>query len=167
MEFDVAGGMLRVNGRNIVENKHVKVLFRSSICSNSYFLQMGAYHTLDLEMNRTFTLTKLEWDLISLERIDTACDVTQKADIAAIVLQEGLANVMLITTNMTVVRQRIETPVPRKRKGSTTNYDKGLVRFFDQIYQAIIRHVDFTIVKVLIIASPGFVKVSIHTRSIY
>ncbi|KAJ3086319.1 hypothetical protein HK102_013295 [Quaeritorhiza haematococci] len=59
---------------------------------------------------------------------------------------------------MTIVRQRIETPVPRKRKGSTTNYEKGLQRFFDQVYQAILRHVNFEVVKALIIASPGFVK---------
>ena len=32
-------------------------------------LQMGAYHTLDLEMNRPFTLSKQEWDSVTLERI--------------------------------------------------------------------------------------------------
>lgn len=68
-------------------------------------------------------------------------------------MQEGLANVTLITQNMTIVRQRIDAPVPRKRKGSTTNYEKGLVRFYDQVMQAILRHVNFEIVKVLIIAS--------------
>ncbi len=30
---------------------------------------MGAYHTLDLEMNRKFTLAKHEWDSIAIERI--------------------------------------------------------------------------------------------------
>ena len=34
-------------------------------------LQMGAYHTIDLEMNRPFTLGKQEWDSVSLERIGT------------------------------------------------------------------------------------------------
>lgn len=38
---------------------------------------MGAYHTLDLEINRKFTLTKPEWDSVSLERVDIACDPTQ------------------------------------------------------------------------------------------
>jgi Predicted RNA-binding proteins len=38
---------------------------------------MGAYHTLDLEVNRKFTLTKSEWDSVALERVDTACDPTQ------------------------------------------------------------------------------------------
>jgi protein pelota len=30
---------------------------------------MGAYHTLDLELNRRFTLAKQEWDSVALERI--------------------------------------------------------------------------------------------------
>lgn len=38
---------------------------------------MGAYHTLDVEQNRKFTITKAKWDSISLERVDTACDPAQ------------------------------------------------------------------------------------------
>lgn len=38
---------------------------------------MGAYHTIDLEVNRKFTLAKSEWDSVALERVDTACDPTQ------------------------------------------------------------------------------------------
>ncbi|KAI9094654.1 hypothetical protein DFS34DRAFT_628608 [Phlyctochytrium arcticum] len=147
VEFDTQACMLRVAGRNIVENKFVK---------------MGAYHTIDLELNRNFTLLKPEWDVISLERIDDACNVAARAEIAAVVLQEGLANICLMTQNMTIVRQRIETNIPRKRRGSSTNHAKGMARFFDQVYQAILRHVNFDIVKVLIIASPGFVKEALY-----
>jgi stalled ribosome rescue protein Dom34 len=43
--------------------------------------KMGAYHTLDLEVNRKFTLTKSEWDSVALERVDTACDPTQVCNI--------------------------------------------------------------------------------------
>ena len=121
---------------------------------------MGAYHTIDLELNRNFTLAKEHWDVISLERIDNACDLTKRADVAAVVLQEGLANLCLVTQNMTIVRQRIETTIPRKRKGSTSSRDKSMDKFYDQVLQAILRHVNFEVVKVLILASPGFVKVS-------
>lgn len=38
---------------------------------------MGAYHTIDLELNRKFTLIKEEWDSIDLGRIETATDPTQ------------------------------------------------------------------------------------------
>ncbi|ORX90175.1 hypothetical protein K493DRAFT_278220 [Basidiobolus meristosporus CBS 931.73] len=143
VNFDPQVGLLRINGQNISENKYVK---------------LGAFHTIDLELNRNFTLLKPEWDTISLERVDEACDISKQADVAAVVLQEGLANICLLTQNMTIVRQRIETPVPRKRKGSTTNYEKGLQKFYQQVMEGILRHVDFSIVKTVIIASPGFVK---------
>ncbi|KAJ1995758.1 Translation factor pelota [Coemansia spiralis] len=141
--FDVQAGALRINGRNIAENK---------------FVGIGQYHTLDLEMNQPFTLRKSEWDLISLQRIKDACDITRQADVAAVTMHEGLAVICLLTQYMTVVRQRIEVPVPRKRRGSTTNYESGIERFYDQIYRGIKQHIDFSIIKVVILGSPGFVR---------
>lgn len=38
---------------------------------------MGAYHTIDLELNRKFTLIKEEWDSIDLGRIEMATDPAQ------------------------------------------------------------------------------------------
>lgn len=143
IDFDTQACVLRVKGRNIQENQYVK---------------MGAYHTLDLEMNRKFTLGKSEWDSVALERIDLACDPAQHADLAAVVMQEGLANVCLVTASMTLVRAKIETNIPRKRKGMCSQHDKGLHRFYDQVMQALLRHVDFDIVKCVLIASPGFLK---------
>ncbi|RUS80038.1 hypothetical protein EGW08_012208 [Elysia chlorotica] len=143
IDFDTQACVLRVSGRNISENQYVK---------------MGAYHTLLLEMNRQFTLNKQEWDSITLERIDQACDPAQHADLVAIVMQEGIAHLCLITPSMTLVRAKIETSIPRKRKGLCDQHTKGLHRFYNQIIQAFQRHVNFDIVKCVLIASPGFVK---------
>lgn len=143
LDFDVQACVLRVKGRNIVENQFVK---------------MGAYHTLDLELNRKFTLAKKVWDVVALDRIDLACDVTQTADVAAVVLQEGLAHVCLVTPSMTLVRTKVEHTIPRKRKGLCAQHDKGLIKFYDAVMQGILRHIKFDVVKCIIIASPGFVK---------
>jgi len=115
IDFDHQACMLRVKGRNIVENQYVK---------------MGAYHTLDLEPNRKFTLAKHHWDSVALDRVEMACDPTQHADLAAVIMQEGLAHVCLITNSMTLVRAKIDLSIPRKRKGHCTQHDKGLQRFF-------------------------------------
>lgn len=88
---------------------------------------MGAYHTVDIEPNRKFSLTKTCWDVVALERIDTACDPTQNADVAAVVMQEGLANVCLVTGAMTLVRAKIDVTIPRKRKGSPAQHEKVCV----------------------------------------
>ena len=59
--------------------------------------------------------------------LEQACDVTQHADLAAIVMQEGLAHVCLITASMTLVRAKIETNIPRKRKGMCAQHDKVFI----------------------------------------
>ncbi|KAH8404944.1 hypothetical protein KR222_011488, partial [Zaprionus bogoriensis] len=143
IDFDTQACVLRLKGRNIEENPYVK---------------MGAYHTLDLELNRKFELRKPEWDTIALERIDMACDPTQSADVAAVVMQEGLAHVCLITASMTLVRSKIEVSIPRKRRGNVQQHEKGLAKFYEQVMQSILRHVNFDIVKCVLIASPGFVR---------
>lgn len=90
---------------------------------------MGAYHTLDLELNRKFTLQKQLWDSVSLERIDMATDVAQNADVAAVVMQEGLAFVCLITSSMTLVRSKIEVTIPRKRKGLVQDHERVISNY--------------------------------------
>ena len=56
--------------------------------------------------------------------LELACDVTQHADVAAVVMQEGLAHICLVTPSMTLVRSKIETTIPRKRKGLCSHHDK-------------------------------------------
>ena len=143
IDFDSKACALHVKGRNIQENQYVK---------------MGAYHTLDLEPNRKFVLAKQCWDTVHLDRINTACDPTQNADVAAVVMQEGLAHVCLVLASMTLVRAKIEMQIPRKRRGNTLQHDKGIEKFFDAVMQAVTRHINFDVVKCVLLASPGFVK---------
>ena len=75
--------MLRLKGRNIEENPHVK---------------MGAYHTIDLELHKKFTLQKPLWDSVHLERIELATDPGRSADVAALIMAEGTALVVRIVT---------------------------------------------------------------------
>lgn len=121
--------MLHLKGRNIVENQFVK---------------MGAYHTLAIGVNDKFTVSKQEWDSVSLLLVEQAGDPTQNADVATVIMHEGLAYVCLITSSTTHVRAKIESTVPRKRPNlPTTQHEKGIARFFDQIIQAIERNVKF------------------------
>ncbi|CAB3401866.1 unnamed protein product [Caenorhabditis bovis] len=143
IDFDPGAQQLHLKGKNIVENDIVK---------------MGAYHTLDLEPHRKFTLRKAEWDSIDIERLNTALDPAQNADVAAVVLHEGLANVCLITPAMTLTRAKIDMAIPRKRKGFTSQHEKGLEKFYEAVCAAFMRHVNLDLVKCVIVASRGFVK---------
>ncbi|KTW26772.1 mRNA surveillance protein pelota [Pneumocystis carinii B80] len=119
---------------------------------------MGSYHTLDLRLHNNFKLTKQEWDSIALERLNEACDPNKTAKVGAVVLQEGLANICLITEYMTILRQRVEVQIPRKRKDNTSDYQKGINKFYETVMQAMLRSFDFTNLKVVLIASPGFIS---------
>ncbi|RLN55858.1 hypothetical protein BBJ28_00004441 [Nothophytophthora sp. Chile5] len=142
VNFDPALCVLRIKGKNIMESQYVR---------------LGAYHTLDLEMNRDFTLTKSCWDVMALERIEMACDITKRAELAAVVMQLGLAHVCLIKGDMTVIRAKIETSVPKKRPGNSA-HAKGTEKFYENIVRSIRQHIDFKLVKCVLLASPGFVK---------
>lgn len=133
---------MHVSGRVAEENKWVKV---------------GAYHTLDLELQRNFTLEKSEgWDSVALDVVREAVKQDKEGTVPAVVMQEGLANICLITEHQTVLKQRVETGIPRKRSGRAGDHDKGLLRFYQVTLETLLRHVDITQPRPLLLASPGF-----------
>eukprot|EP00656_Telonema_subtile_P052400 TRINITY_DN7303_c0_g1_i2.p1 TRINITY_DN7303_c0_g1~~TRINITY_DN7303_c0_g1_i2.p1 ORF type:complete len:308 (-),score=85.32 TRINITY_DN7303_c0_g1_i2:4-927(-) len=119
---------------------------------------MNSFHTLELCVNRKFTITKPLWDEVDVQMIDRACDPKATADIAAVVMSEGLANICLVSDSMTIVRQKVECAIPRKRVSAAFGHDKAVNKFHEQVLQAMLQHVDLSLVKVVIVASPGFVK---------
>jgi protein pelota len=141
-DFDSEGCVLRLSGKNVEENSHVKI---------------GAYHTLDLELNQTFSIEKQYWDAMHLDRIEQASDPVKTADVAAVVMTAGLAHLCLVTSHMTVTRARIEMNIPRTRAGSS-DHSKAVRRFYDAVYRAILDKIDFSLVKCVLLGSPGFVK---------
>lgn len=141
IDFDTAQCELHVAGKVMAENPYVR---------------LGAYHTLSITPGTTFSLYKAEWDSYALGLVDDACNAAARAEIGAVVLQEGLANVCLLTEHMTLLQQRIEYNVPRKQRGSTTAHDKGLAKFYETILQCILAKFDFSRLKVVLLASPGF-----------
>ncbi|KAJ4364097.1 Translation factor pelota [Neocucurbitaria cava] len=149
-EFDIGSGQLHVSGRVASENEHVK---------------MGQHHTLDLELNRSFTLEKADgWDSIALEMLKEACDTGKRAELWAVVLGEGTANICIITEHQTILRQKVEVSVPRKRKGGVDGHSKGMDKFFSTTLSTLLRQMDLPNMSAqqdktlpLLLASPGFV----------
>ncbi len=142
IDFDSQAGQLHVSGQVAEENKWVKV---------------GAFHTLDLELLRNFTLEKSEgWDSVALDVVREAVKQDKEGTVPAVVMQEGMANICLITEHQTILKQRVETGIPRKRAGRSVDHDKGLSRFYEVTLETLRRHVDITQPRPLLLASPGF-----------
>lgn len=142
VEFDVDKSSLRCSGRNVEENAHVR---------------MGQYHTIDIEVSQPFWIDKPCWDDMYLHRLDQATNPANNSDIAAVVMHEGLAHVCLLTSCMTVTRSRIERRMPRKKVGESA-YNKARLKFFDEVYEAIKEHINFSLIKVVLLGSPAFLK---------
>ncbi|KAG2384738.1 Protein PELOTA 1 [Vigna angularis] len=145
-DYDKEGSILRVRGKNILENEHVKVVncdchpdfFSKLLLPNLSFhlcnsLQIGAFHTLELELQRPFVVRKDVWDSLALEVLQQASDPGASADLAVVLMQEGLAHILL-----------------------------ALDKFFENVMQAFLKHIDFNVVRCAVIASPGFTKDQFH-----
>lgn len=119
VEFDRETLQVRISGPNRAESDHVK---------------MGAYHTLTLELDRQFSIEKLCWDQIYLDRIEEACHPENDAEVACIVMSpSGLAHLCLVTGSVTVTKARIEMNIPKKRTGSSA-HAKSIVKFYGETY---------------------------------
>jgi protein pelota len=125
IDFDPGASQLHVGGKVVSEND---------------FVGLGQYHTLDLELHRNFTLQKETqkggmstedgeggggWDSVSLAQLRESTDTSKRAEIWAVVMQEGVGNICLITENQTIVRQRVGVPTGRKRVGDAAAHEKA------------------------------------------
>lgn len=152
IDFDPQSSELHISGRVCEENKWVAI---------------GQHHTIDLELNRQFTLTKVGedgegWDSVALSMLKEATDVRKRAATWAVVLQEGLANICVITDYETLIRQKVELAIPRKGHGSDA-HDRALQKFFQMTAETLWRHFDVKSLDPdagkqppLLLASPGF-----------
>lgn len=48
-------------------------------------------------------------------------------------------------------------PIPKKRAGNVA-HDKAIQKFYRAVYEAVTRHINFSLVKAVLLASPGFVN---------
>jgi protein pelota len=118
LDFDPQSSRLHVSGQIVTETPHTKI---------------GQYHTLDLELQRNFTLEKQVesfgegggWDSVAIEMLKDAVDEggNRRAEAVAVVMQEGLANICFIGQFQTILKQKVEMTIPRKRQGGS-DHDK-------------------------------------------
>ncbi|XP_011044764.1 PREDICTED: protein PELOTA 1 [Populus euphratica] len=147
IEYDKVGSVLRIRGKNVLENEYVKI---------------GAFHTLEIELHRPFVLRKELWDSLALHVLNQASDPAASADLAVVLMQEGLAHILLVGRSLTTTRAKIETSIPRKHGPAIAGYQTALNKFFEHLLQAFLKHVDFNVVRCAVIASPGFTKDQFH-----
>ncbi|KAH3669505.1 hypothetical protein OGAPHI_001626 [Ogataea philodendri] len=141
VDFTPSDEVMRIKGRTTVQHDDVP---------------LGSYHTAELEFNQKFTLYKNDWDEISLDLVNKSCSIEAKAEVGAVVLQEGVAHLCLITENMTILRSKIEKSIPKKRRGDSSAHDKQLDKFMEAAAESLIRNFNIEKLQVIVLVSPGF-----------
>lgn len=96
------------------------------------------------------------WDSVAGATLKETLADDKDGAVAAIVMQEGLANICLITQFRTVLKVRVESVIPKKRD-LASDQDAGMRKFFEKVLSTLLRTVDFSEPRPLLLASPGFV----------
>lgn len=142
VEYEPSDEVMRVRGKTVEQNEHVP---------------NQSYHTGEVQLNKVLRLNKPEWDAVSLGIVMEASDVEKKAEVAAVVLEEGVAHLCLVTDKMTVLRNKVEKSIPRKtRDAGGLGHDKALAKFLDLVLATMLRNFDLERLKAVVLASPGF-----------
>ena len=72
--------------------------------------------------------------------------------------QEGLFQLFLVGGSTTTLKARKEVNLPRKHGPAVAGYDKAWNKFLAAAYHAVTEHVNFEVVRCLVLAGPGFAK---------
>ncbi|ODQ77746.1 hypothetical protein BABINDRAFT_163148 [Babjeviella inositovora NRRL Y-12698] len=149
VDFASLDESMRIRGQTVTPNDDVP---------------LNSYHTAQIEYNHPFTLWKPDWDQVAYDIIAKACQIGAKAELGAVVLQEGVAHLCLITESMTVLVYKHEKAIPKKRRGDSSAHDKAMDRFLTVTAETMARHFDLQKLKAVLVASPGFVAQSLYDK---
>lgn len=157
--------LLKLEVKDVEYNPSDEVMrIRGKTVENNEFVPIQSYHTAEIQLNKSITIYKSDWDEINYNIIVQSCSIEAKAEICAVVFEEGIAHLCLVTENMTVLRNKIEKSIPKKKRGDNSNHEKGLQKFYDLIINTMLRNFDLNKLKVIILTSPGFLAQSLLTE---
>lgn len=149
IDVDLGAGIIRVNGKNVKESSHVR---------------LGSYHTLDLTVGNAVTLEKTSWDGVAVEFVEQAAQSIGKADVGAAVFQEGLGFVCTVALDETKVLQRVQVSMPKKKLSGSSQWEKAVEKFYEQLTEAICTHLDFRRLRAIVITAGSTVRDEFYAR---
>eukprot|EP00672_Neobodo_designis_P016573 CAMPEP_0174829058 /NCGR_PEP_ID=MMETSP1114-20130205/1700_1 /TAXON_ID=312471 /ORGANISM="Neobodo designis, Strain CCAP 1951/1" /LENGTH=418 /DNA_ID=CAMNT_0016062797 /DNA_START=80 /DNA_END=1336 /DNA_ORIENTATION=- len=143
-EYD-AKGILRVSGKNQTQCEDVP---------------LQAHHTCEIAYDppQDFKLYKQEWSNLDAQRLKEACSEETRADVAAVLMQNGSAQVVFINGTVMTTRAKVDTAIGKKRKGSSAQRDESIAKFFQQVCDMVLANIPADKMKVILFCSPGHVR---------
>lgn len=141
IDYDRDSCMMRLKG---------KALF-----GNDYIAE-GAFHTIEIEKNKPFDLSKKSWDKTAIETLRDGCKRPVGADLAVLLIKEGVAELYLVGKSVSNMCARVEGS---KGKGNKVVDSEELkIMFFESVLKVFMKHVDFGVIRCVMIGGPNAVK---------
>ncbi|TKY62069.1 PELOTA 1 [Spatholobus suberectus] len=133
-DFHKDSSTLRLHGRNLQPNQHVAA---------------GSFHTLTLEPNKPFHLRKKLWQDDAVRALNESTENSDSSpDLAVVLFHQRHAEICLVGRGAATRCSKIEP------SGKTASVSSPA--FFRQVFAAFAKHVDFKVVKGVVIASEEF-----------
>ncbi|CCE66000.1 hypothetical protein TPHA_0O00280 [Tetrapisispora phaffii CBS 4417] len=120
-------------------------------------VSIGKYFSFNVVYQQSLTIIKDDFNSYERKLVEEACNVEGKADTAAVVLQEGVSHVCLLTESSTILKQKIEYSLPKKKRDTDTmKFDEKTEKFYKATYEAMKKNFDFNKLNLVILCSPAF-----------
>uniref|UniRef100_A0AC35UC19 ERF1_1 domain-containing protein n=1 Tax=Rhabditophanes sp. KR3021 TaxID=114890 RepID=A0AC35UC19_9BILA len=146
ISFDATTCEMHLNGMNQTESK---------------FIKNNQFHTLDILKDQKFLLYKEMWDVIDIKRLEEAkTSQDARADTAVVMMHEGVANLFLVSNNLTFNKATLNMPITGKRTGHASKKSAQMEKFHHDLATSFLKHVDFKVIKIVLIASASTYKVN-------
>ncbi|KRW99069.1 hypothetical protein PPERSA_11670 [Pseudocohnilembus persalinus] len=120
------------------------------------YLSLNQFHTFTVDLDTPITIIKNDWYGYHFKILKELSDPAQDTDVAALVMDEGIGHLCFVKSQITLMKQKIEKSIPKKRQGAS-GHDTEMQKFYKLCFDAIML-IDFRDVQCLILASPGTIK---------
>ncbi|AGO09990.1 AaceriAAL001Wp [[Ashbya] aceris (nom. inval.)] len=126
---------------------------------------LGKFFSFTVDYQYPFTIIKKDFNSYCQRLINEACNLESRSDMAAVVLQEGLAHICLLSSFSTILKQKVEYSLPKKKRSvDILKFDEKTEKFYKAIYVAMLKHFNLSQLKAVILCSPGFYAKTLYEK---
>ncbi|MBN2229782.1 MAG: mRNA surveillance protein pelota [Candidatus Thorarchaeota archaeon] len=123
----------------------------------SDLVNIGSYHTINIETGDTLTVIKEHWPKYILDRLNEATKDQLRAICLIVTIEDGDSELFLAADYGLKEAVRVRANISRKR-GDQKSYDSTVKDFFDDVTLAIRSQLEQNEIGLIVIAGPGFVR---------
>jgi len=120
-------------------------------------VNIGSYHTINIETGDTLTIIKDHWPKFVLDRLKEATKSQLRPMCLLVTIEDGIAELFLAADFGIQEAVRVRTSISRKR-GDQKSYDATMKDFFADTLLALQSQLEQHEFGLIVIAGPGFVK---------